>query len=134
MPTIAGMAHMDDNEIKRLIGERIAQARRDLGWSQSELARAVGMAPSTIGNYEQGTRMPRPGEATLLGKALGVSPAYLLAVDGDDMLLLDAEAEAIRWLRSLPPGEQQKMLKLLEGRAKLFAPDAPSKKRPPPKR
>jgi transcriptional regulator with XRE-family HTH domain len=91
------------------------------------------MAKQTISSYESGHRMPGPREATLLGVALGVSPAHLLVVDGDDMQLLDAEAELVRLLRQLPPEEQARFHRLLEGRARLFAQPAPLKKRPPPK-
>ncbi len=123
----------EDLVLKQEVGKRIAAARAALGWTQRELALKVGSAKQTIASYEQGTRLPGPKEATLLGEALGVSPAYLLVVDGDEMQLLDAEAEMVRLMRALPPEEQAKMRKLLEGRARLFAVRAPTKKRPPPK-
>jgi transcriptional regulator with XRE-family HTH domain len=123
----------EDLDLKQEVGKRLAQARRALGWTQLELGLKTGMAKTTIASYEQGTRLPGPTEATLLGDALGVSPAYLLVVDGDDMHLLDAEAEMVRLMRALPPEEQAKIKKLLEGRARLFAQQATTKKRPPPK-
>lgn len=91
------------------------------------------MPKQTIASYEQGTRLPGPKEATLLGEALGVSPAFLLVIDGDEMQLLDAEAEMVRKLRQLPPEERARFEKLLEGRVRLFAQRMPVKKRPPPK-
>jgi transcriptional regulator with XRE-family HTH domain len=123
----------EDLDLKQEVGKRIAQARRALGWTQSELSLRIGRAKNTIASYEQGTRLPGPTEAALLGDALGVSPAYLLVIDGDEMQLLDAEAEMVRLMRQLPPEEQAKMRKLLEGRARLFAQQATTKKRPPPK-
>jgi transcriptional regulator with XRE-family HTH domain len=123
----------EDTDLKQEVGKRIAQARRALGWTQSDLGLRVGMAKTTIASYEQGVRLPGPTEATLLGEALGVSPAHLLVIDGDEMQLLDAEAEMVRLMRQLPPEEQAKIRKLLEGRARLFAQQATTKKRPPPK-
>jgi transcriptional regulator with XRE-family HTH domain len=123
----------EDTDLKQEVGKRIAQARRALGWTQSDLGLRVGMAKTTIAGYEQGVRLPGPTEATLLGEALGVSPAHLLVIDGDEMQLLDAEAEMVRLMRQLPPEEQAKIRKLLEGRARLFAQQATTKKRPPPK-
>jgi transcriptional regulator with XRE-family HTH domain len=123
----------EDLDLKQEVGKRIAQARRSLGWTQAELGARIGKAKTTIASYEQGVRLPGPTEATLLGEALGVSPAYLLVIDGDAMQLLDAEAEMVRLIRALPPEEQAKFRKLLEGRARLFAQQASTKKRPPPK-
>jgi transcriptional regulator with XRE-family HTH domain len=123
----------EDLALKAEVGKRIALARHALNWTQRELGLRVGMAKNTIASYEQGTRLPGPTEATLLGEALGVSPAYLLVVDGDQMHLLEAEAELVRLIRMLPPEEQAKMRKLLEGRARLFARPVPINKRPPPK-
>lgn len=121
----------EDTDLKREVGKRIAAARLALGWNQTELGLKVGLAKTTIAGYEQGRSLPGPNEATLIGEALGVSPAYLLVVDGDEMQLLDAEAEIVRLLRALPPEEQARFRKLLEGRARL-ARKAPTKKRPPP--
>jgi transcriptional regulator with XRE-family HTH domain len=129
----AGSPMIEDIDLRQEVGRRIRQARELLGWTQPELGLRVGMAKQTISSYESGHRMPGPREATLLGVALGVSPAHLLVVDGDDMQLLDAEAELVRLLRQLPPEEQARFHRLLEGRARLFAQPAPLKKRPPPK-
>src|SRR5690242_19234804 len=99
-----GKRHAMDDEDQRLreeVGRRICSAREALGWTQPELGRKVGKAKQTISSWESGHRMPGPREATLLGEALGVSPAHLLVVDGDEMQLLDAEAEMVRNLRTL---------------------------------
>lgn len=121
----------EDSELKKKVGRRIAEARKALGWNQTELGLRVGLAKTTIAGYEQGVSLPGPNEATLIGAALGVSPAYLLVVDGDEMQLLDAEAEIVRKFRALPPEEQARFVKLLEGRVRL-ARKTPVKKRPPP--
>ena len=36
-----------------MLGERIAALRRDTGMSQAELAKKLGVSPSTVGMYEQ---------------------------------------------------------------------------------
>lgn len=40
------------------IGERISKRRKDLGYSQEELAVLVGMTRGSIGNYESGINLP----------------------------------------------------------------------------
>ena len=41
------------------IGERLAKARHDAGLKQVELADAIGIARSSVANYEGGTTKPR---------------------------------------------------------------------------
>lgn len=70
--------------LKEEIGRRIRGARDRQGWSLEELANRTGwLKKSRISNYEQGTRTPGPEEAMALGKALGVSAAWILCVDDE---------------------------------------------------
>jgi transcriptional regulator with XRE-family HTH domain len=40
-------------------GDLIRRAREARGWTQEELATAVGVGPRTIGNWERGATIPR---------------------------------------------------------------------------
>jgi transcriptional regulator with XRE-family HTH domain len=42
-----------------VIGARIARRRHQLDWSQVELARRLGVSPSTVANWERGTAYPK---------------------------------------------------------------------------
>lgn len=57
-------------------GDRIRVAREEIGMSQIALARAVGVSPGSIGNYEAGTR-DSSRKTAALAKALKVSPVWL---------------------------------------------------------
>ena len=56
-----------------MLGLRIAMLRRAAGLSQSQLAKAAGVSPSTIGMYEQGRREPSIDTLVAMADALGVS-------------------------------------------------------------
>lgn len=70
----------DDAEIAELIGKEIAQARRLKGWSQSFLAKKVGLKNgSTIQRFEAGERCPGIGRLLKLTKALDLPVGRIIA-------------------------------------------------------
>ena len=59
------------------LAARVNWGRTRLGWNQTKLARAVGADQTTISSIETGeTRQPRI--IYRIGKALGLSPAWLM--------------------------------------------------------
>jgi transcriptional regulator with XRE-family HTH domain len=58
------------------LSERLAEARKHLGWTQAVLAERAGVSQSTIGNLESGTRS-RPRNLLAIASALGVSAVWL---------------------------------------------------------
>lgn len=42
--------------------DKLKQLRTERNLTQSDIAKAIGVSPATIGNYEQGTREPRNNE------------------------------------------------------------------------
>lgn len=54
------------------IGEKIKHWRVQKGLSQKELGDQIGMSQQQIGQYETGTRTPKPGTLLKIAKALGV--------------------------------------------------------------
>lgn len=97
------------DEWKARVGARIKELRQLKGMTQPELAEATGdrLGKSQISNYEQGTRLPGPEEATLLGLALGESPAHVLCLDDGMPALTKDEAKLISDLRVLPEDQRQ---------------------------
>ena len=59
------------------VGTRIALARQNRGWTQSELGTRVGKSRGTINLYEQGKVEPPLGQIDALAKVLEVSPELL---------------------------------------------------------
>ena len=70
-------------DFKKVTGARIRAAREALGIDQAELAKRIDVEPSTVGNYEQGTRYPRPEQLRKLAAVLSAPVGYLCALEPD---------------------------------------------------
>ena len=67
--------------LREKIGNRITEARKQVGITIKELAARTGsLSPARISNWEQGTRSPGPLEAKQLSEQLNVSASYLLCL------------------------------------------------------
>lgn len=60
------------------LGRRIYQKRRELHWTQTQLARKVGLSVSFLGHIERGSRKASLESLIAICNALNVSPNYLL--------------------------------------------------------
>ena len=60
---------------------KLRTLRRDRGLTQSELGKALGVSPSTIGMYEQGRREPDKDALLAIANFFNVSTDYLLGND-----------------------------------------------------
>ena len=69
---------MAPTEVKEMLGARIAALRRQAGMNQGELAKKLGISPSTVGMYEQGRREPSAEMLVRLAEAFSVSTDFLL--------------------------------------------------------
>ena len=61
-----------------LFGKRLAQIRRQRGWSQEKLALESGLARSYLGGVERGQRNIAVVNICRLAQALGIEPAELM--------------------------------------------------------
>ena len=59
-------------------GDFLAETLAELGISQAEFARAIGVSPMRISHVVKGTRPVTAELALLFGRALGQSPQYWL--------------------------------------------------------
>lgn len=74
---------VDDDERRRLVGRRIAEARRAKGLSQAALAHAFGEGFQTmnVSRWESGKHMPQGGHLHVLARVLGRTADWLLAIE-----------------------------------------------------
>lgn len=78
---------MTEMNIKKEIGKRIFEARKEKGLTLKELGELTGGLKQTrLTNWEQGTRAPGPEEIKLLAQALDVSPAFLMCLSDDQQV------------------------------------------------
>lgn len=62
---------------------RIAEARSARGWSQEQLAVAVGTTQQTLQRWESGRTDPQVSKVEAISAALGVTMSYLLGVSDE---------------------------------------------------
>jgi len=83
-------------------GELLKEALEELGTSQAEFARAIGVAPMRISHIVKGTRPVTAELALLFGRAFGQSPRYWLNLQSA-YDLKTAEREMDGRLRTVRP-------------------------------
>jgi transcriptional regulator with XRE-family HTH domain len=96
------------------LGSRIRARRKARGWSQAELAEAVGVGANYIGILERGQKLPTLNTLVAAAKALGCSPAELL----DDARAKDPWLdEAMTIVASVPKARRELALAVLKAMA-----------------
>lgn len=76
------------------LGEKIYNLRKAKGMTLEELGDAVGVGKSTVRKWENGIiANMRRDKISLLAKALGVSPGYLLGYEEEPSHYIDKESE-----------------------------------------
>ena len=77
-------------------GQRLRDRRKELGISQGELAKALGISVSAVSNYETGLNAMREDVLLRLFHVLQVEPNYLYQDDFESrQLTLSAEEERL---------------------------------------
>ena len=105
----------------RDIGARIKDAREDQGWTQDQLAEAVGVSRSAVAQWETGRAGQVTTNLTRVAAALGVGVEHLMygrdkfapgqASGGEEMALL-------RLFRECTPEDRQLLLRTARRLAK----------------
>ena len=80
------MPAQQPESMSRIVGQRIAAARRAVGLSQRELAERLGWPRDTLINFEYGRRAIDVDRLVAIARALGHHPATLL-LEADDVLV-----------------------------------------------
>jgi transcriptional regulator with XRE-family HTH domain len=106
-------------DYKKEIGSRIKGMRLRRNWRLEDLARRTGdtISLKRISSYELGERMPRPAEAVILAKALGVRAAYLMALDDIELPITTQEEALLRNWRTLAERDRMETFRHVEAMA-----------------
>jgi transcriptional regulator with XRE-family HTH domain len=96
------------------IGPRIRDARRERGWTQDQLAAAIGVSRSAVAQWETGRAGQVTGNLSRIADALGTGVEYLMYGEdkrasattgqGDELALL-------RLYRECQPDDRQLLLR-----------------------
>src|SRR5690349_12686383 len=105
----------------RDIGSRIRSAREDQGWTQDQLADAVGVSRSAVAQWETGRAGQVTGNLTRVAAALGIGVEHLMygkdpraagqAYSGDELAIM-------RLYRECSPEDRQILLRMARRLAK----------------
>lgn len=71
-----------DNEVRRVFGKRLKQARKAAGLTQAKLAEKIGMTQGGYTQYENVGREPSFTTLVALARVLNVSVDWLLGLKG----------------------------------------------------
>lgn len=101
---------------------RIAEARKARGFTQEQLANAIGTTQQTINRWECGIVDPQVSKIEAISKALGITVSFLMDIDStDDMQNLDArETELVDIMRNVTPEGQKQLLIFARGIASSY--------------
>lgn len=80
-------------------GARLMELRKNANMTRAELGEICGVAPSTIVNYERGTRIPYADTAVKMADYFHISVHDLLGVDNPEIVM--AQAEALDQMQSI---------------------------------
>lgn len=69
---------MQDRERENLFGERLRATRKKRGLEQQKLAELIGLPPSSISHFENGSRKPSFDNLRAIAQQLDVTTDYLL--------------------------------------------------------
>ncbi len=101
----------------KTLGERLRYQRRQMGWTQEELARQAGTNQAVIQKIENGKSL-RPRKINEIAEVLNVNPAWLMFGDEySSQLPEDALDVAEAWSKLSPADKErihQEIMDLLE--------------------
>lgn len=70
------------SRVKGMMGMlRISEAREARGWTQTQLAQAIGTTQQTVQRWESGQVDPKISQVEAVSNALGITMSFLLGVD-----------------------------------------------------
>jgi transcriptional regulator with XRE-family HTH domain len=113
------------------LGRRVLRRRKDIGLTQRDLGKALGISHATISLWESDNTEPSGKNLHALAKVLQCSPTWILFGDEDKepaepqsvnnlTSLTPDEEEVLELYRSLPESEQIAQVQNLRARVKNF--------------
>lgn len=113
------------------LGRRVLRRRKDIGLTQRDLGKALGISHATISLWESDNTEPSGKNLYALAKVLQCSPTWILFGDEDkepteplpadvEPSLTPDEKEVLDLYRSLPESEQTAQIQNLRARVENF--------------
>lgn len=108
------MPRRRDQELLRAVGQRVAQARKDRGFTQEQLSETLGIEPVTLSRLETGHRALSLSTLARVADVLGIALGDLLDVSRalPKPVFGPEEAEILRLFQRLPEDRRDILLRL----------------------
>lgn len=100
------------------MGNRIRALRKDNGLTMKQLGKKIGLAESTISQYETGKRNPDNETLLKLGEIFGVTVGYILGseekeITPGEQALTEGEKTLLELFRKIPSEQQEMVLQMI---------------------
>lgn len=95
------------------IGAQIARLRKEKGWSQNDLAEAVGASREIIGRYERGDAVPSVEMAKNIADVFEVTLDYLVG-EGQLAAFDKRTLRRLAEIEQLPEAQREKLFYLID--------------------
>lgn len=110
----------EKNGRKETFGTRLRRLRKAKGFTQVELARAVGVSQPTIAYYENEDGLPGAVQIVKIAETLGLPPDEVLGMRAPGRRAEPESPESLRLWRklrqveTLPPAERRQVIQFIE--------------------
>lgn len=110
------VALMQDASIRKDLGKRIKQLRKEKGLTQKELANQIGSSHAQLNKYESGLNTPPLDRLLLLAEVLETSVDYLLAGHGKGEPPLNSQRliQRFQTIEEFDADERETIIKVLD--------------------
>jgi len=107
---------MQDASIRKALGKRIKQLRKDKNWTQKELAKQVGTSPAQLNKYESGLNTPPLDRLALLAEVLNISVDFLIGGQHSDDLPIHNKRliQRLQSIEEFDSEEREVVIKVLD--------------------
>jgi transcriptional regulator with XRE-family HTH domain len=108
---------MQDDSIRRELGQRIKQLRKDKGWTQKELANRIGTSPAQLNKYEAGQNTPPLDKLVLFAEILTTTADFLIAGNVSENIPISNTrlVQRLQLIDRFDAEEKETIIKLLDG-------------------
>ena len=110
------VALMQDASVRKALGKRIKQLRKDKELTQKELANQISCSHAQLNKYESGLNTPPLDRLLLLAEVLETSVDYLLAGQGNGKPPLNSQRliQRLQTIEGFSSDERETIIKLLD--------------------
>lgn len=107
---------MQDDTIRKGLGQRIKQLRKDKGWTQKELANRIGTSPAQLNKYESGHNTPPLDKLILFAEVLTTTADYLITGNVSENVPISNTrlVQRLQMIDQFDPDEKETAIKLLD--------------------